>query len=235
MNDSQYQIDPDKIIHEINENGFSKLPSIKDFVDLENVSLEISESIGNKNFQENNATFKKLLEDLGIFRNLIPKLFEHSVKELGYKGSIENKYLVTRKVNPGDKESFRAHFDSHLYTFVFPLKIPNKIEDKNCGELVYFPNIRRNPRHELINILGKIFYKQYASKASLIRLMEKSEYKIEDFNSYQPLLFRGNTFLHSNFDLNSSYNNYRMTCLLHLFDPFEDFGIGSLIRKIRKR
>ena len=68
MNDSQYQIDPDKIIHEINENGFSKLPSIKDFVDLENVSLEISESIGNKNFQENNATFKKLLEDLGISR-----------------------------------------------------------------------------------------------------------------------------------------------------------------------
>ena len=34
MNDSQYQIDPDKIIHEINEKGFSKLPSIKDFVDL---------------------------------------------------------------------------------------------------------------------------------------------------------------------------------------------------------
>ena len=60
-----------------------------------------------------------MLEDLGIFRNLIPKLFEHSVKELA-TSSIENKYLVTRKVNPGDKESFRAHFDSHLYTFVFP-------------------------------------------------------------------------------------------------------------------
>ena len=40
MSDSQYQIDPDKIINEINENGFSKLPSIKGFVDLENVSLK---------------------------------------------------------------------------------------------------------------------------------------------------------------------------------------------------
>ena len=113
MNDNEYSIDSAKVIRDINENGFSKLPSIKNFVDLENTSLEISESIGNKNFQENNATFKKLLEDLGIFTNLIPKLFEHSVKELGYKGSIENKYLVTRKVNPGDKESF----------FLFILKI----------------------------------------------------------------------------------------------------------------
>ncbi len=235
MNDTNYKIDSVKIIEDINEKGFSKLPSIKDFIDLDGISHEISESIGNKNFQENNPSFKRMLQDLGIFQNLIPKLFEHSVSELGYRGSIDNNYLVTRRVNPGDKESFRAHFDSHLYTFVFPLMIPNKIENKNCGELVYFPNIRKNPTNEIVNIFGKIYYKKYASKSSLLKLMEKTEHRIEGFSSYEPLLFRGNTFLHSNYDLDSSYNHYRMTCLLHLFDPFEDFGIGSLIRKIRKR
>ena len=65
--------------------------------------------------------------------------------------------------------------------------------------------------------------------------MKKSNYEIEHFNSYQPLLFRGNTFLHTNFNLDPAYNDYRLTCLVHLFDPYENFGIGSLIRKIRRR
>lgn len=233
--DIKYSIDVEKIINEVNLNGFSKLPPLKNFIDLDMISDEMSKSIGSRNFQENNTVHKKVIKDLGLHETLIPRLYEHSINELNYKGDIDNQYLVTRKVNPGDKESFRAHFDSHLYTIVLPIKIPTKIEDKNCGDLIYFPNIRKNPSNDIINLLGKIYYKKYASKESLSNLMKKSKYEIENFNNYQPLLFRGNTFLHTNFNLDSCYEHYRMTCLVHLFDPFKNFGIGSLIRKIRTR
>ena len=48
-------------------------------------------------------------------------------KTLNYKGDLTNQYQYCQKVEPGNsKEMFRAHFDSHLFTFVFPISIPDK-------------------------------------------------------------------------------------------------------------
>ena len=49
----------------------------------------------------------------------------------------------------GKFKIFRAHFDSHLFTLVLPLKIPLSQDLGKSGELVYFPNIRVAPKNEI--------------------------------------------------------------------------------------
>ena len=65
------------------------------------------------------------LDNLQVDKHLTPKLFELAKKMFSYKGDLSNQYHVARKVEPGNsKEMFRAHFDSHLFTMVLPIKIP---------------------------------------------------------------------------------------------------------------
>ena len=63
-------------------------------------------------------------------------------------------------VRPGDtSEGYRGHFDSHLFTLVTPINIPEYEETNDIGQLHFFPKTRRTPRNEIQNIYGKIAYK----------------------------------------------------------------------------
>ena len=58
---------------------------------------------------------------------------------------------------------------------------------------------------------------------------------VDNFKDYQPLLFVGNTTLHTNFPVSIDCSSYRLTLLAHFFDPSPKYGIGGFLRLIRNR
>ncbi len=232
----EYTIDKDQIIKALVNKGFVKLPSIKNFINVSDLSERVSLEVGEKNFVESSSFHLELIKKLGINHSLVPILYDLAKERLNYMGDLSNQYHVSRKVSPGDsKECYRAHFDSHLFTIVFPLIIPASKNQEPAGELIIFPSLRKNPKYELQNLISKIWFKKYASKKKLEQLSASKEMVLIDFQDYCPLIFRGNTFLHTNRELSSSVDHYRLTCLSHFFDPFPSLGIGSILRKIRSR
>ena len=150
--------------------------------------------------------------------------------------SISNQYHIARRVDPGNsKEMYRAHFDSHLFTIVLPIKIPEAQNGGSIGDLIYFPNARKTPRNEISNAFGKALHKRFASKDG-IEVFAKSHSKIvDDFLDYSPLLFVGNTTLHTNKQVSQDCSSYRLTLLAHFFDPSPKYGVGGILRMLRNR
>ena len=59
--------------------------------------------------------------------------------------------------------------------------------------------------------------------------------KEDNFRNYEPLLFIGNTTLHTNYPVSLGCSSYRLTLLAHFFDPSPKFGVGGLLRLLRNR
>ena len=235
MNIKEYWQDLDSRLEQLLENGFVKLPSLNEF-DLDFLSSDISDEMGSLTFKELGSAHKRFLDSIEVEKYLTPKLHNIAKDVFNFKGDLSNQYHVARKVDPGNtKEMFRAHFDSHLFTMVFPIKIPEMNKEGSAGELMYFPNARKAPRNEISNFVGKAYYKKYASKEGLEKFSSRSEQKVDDFRDYQPLLFIGNTTLHTNYPVSMGCASYRLTLLAHFFDPSPKFGIGGLLRLIRNR
>lgn len=235
MNTKEYWNNIDNTLDQLLEHGFVKLPSLKNFgIDI--LANDISNEMGSLTFKELGSAHKKFLDSLELNNYLVPKLLDIAKNKFNYSGDVSNQYHVARKVEPGNsKEMFRAHFDSHLFTMVLPIKIPDVEEFGTAGELMYFPNARKTPKNEISNFIGKAYYKKYASKEGLEKFSLNSEQKIDNFRDYEPLLFIGNTTLHTNYPVSSNCKSYRLTLLAHFFDPSPKYGVGSLLRLIRNR
>ena len=235
MNTIEYWNNIDNTLDKLLEHGYVKLPSLKNF-GLDILANDISNEMGSLTFKELGSAHKKFLHSLELNNYLVPKLHDIAINKFNYSGDVSNQYHVARKVEPGNsKEMFRAHFDSHLFTMVLPIKIPDVEEFGAAGELMYFPNARKTPKNEISNFFGKAYYKKYASKEGLEKFSLNSEQKIDNFRDYQPLLFIGNTTLHTNYPVSVNCNSYRLTLLAHFFDPSPKYGVGSLLRLIRNR
>ena len=155
MNIQEYWHDIDSRLEQLLENGFVKLPSLKVF-DLDFVASDISDEMGSLTFKELGSQHKNFLRDLSIDEYLTPRLHNIAKERFRYKGDVSNQYHIARKVEPGNaKEMYRAHFDSHLFTMVLPLKIPESAQDETAGDLIYFPNVRKVPTNEISNFFGK--------------------------------------------------------------------------------
>ena len=136
---------------------------------------------------------------------------------------------------PGDQK-YRAHFDSHIFTLVIPICIPEvKKINESIGELIYFPNMRVFPKNEFVDFVGKLRTKQYSSESGMKKLGKKKKMNINSFRDYEPLLFLGNTVFHANKPISPNADFHRLTLLAHYFDPFPKYSVGSLLRKIRFR
>ena len=223
----------EEINNNLDNKGFHFFEDIRKSLDVSEIAELIKNEMGDKSFKEGSVGHKKLLMKIPYYSKLKEFLYLKAKNDFRFKGS-DSEYLVSRKVNPGNaKEKYRAHFDSHLFTLVVPLKIPDS--GTNCGELIYVPNLRENPSSEISNLLTKIYYKKYASKEGIDNLSRIKKVHENDFKDYKPILFRGNTFLHTNKGVSSDASSYRLTCLSHFYDPYENFGIGRLLRAFRKR
>ena len=223
-------------LSELSENGYTRLPSLECF-NLERAYQSISEEMGEQTYKESGESHGKFLDQIGLRSILGPKLFELAKKDFGYKGTISDQYHIARYVQGGDEsESFRAHFDAHLYTLVLPIRIPKVLsEDDTIGDLVFFPHVRKYPKSELRNIFDKFYFKRYASKTGINRLSKKKLMITENFQSYRPVIFSGLTSLHANKVVSLNASGNRLTLLAHFFDPNPNYGISYLLRVIRSR
>jgi len=236
INMENYWVDIDTRLEVLMNDGFVRLPSLSNIINLEKIRNDIdNKSSYNNNFSESTLEHLNINNELQINKYLTPKLFDIANKQLSYTGVINNQYHVSRIVSPGSKrEQYRSHFDSHLFTLVLPIRMPNVSVGKSSGELLFFPNARKQPNFEIINLFEKIYFKRFANEKSTNLFLFDKKMKIEKFENYEPLLFIGNTTLHTNNHLDKSALFSRITFLSHFFDPFP-YGLGGLLRKIRSR
>ena len=235
MDIDKYWSDIDQRLEKLLKDGYVKLPSLKIY-DLEKISKNISDEMDILTFKELGSNHKNFLETLKVSRYLTPRLYDMAKKIFNFNGEISDQYHIARKVNPGNaKEMYRAHFDSHLFTMVIPIKIPKPTGHGTAGELIYFPNSRKMPKNEFINIFEKIIHKKYASKLGLEKFAKLNTEKIENFIELEPIIFIGNTTLHTNHPVTEDCSSYRLTLLAHFFDNSPRYGIGSFLRLLRSR
>jgi hypothetical protein len=235
MTKTQYWNDIDTHLNTLLSHGYVKLPSLKAF-NLDSIAGKINAEMDRETFAESLPSHTAFLENLEIHRFLTPKLHEIAKKVLGYKGEVGNQYHIARRVVPGNsKEMFRAHFDSHLFTMVLPIKIPQAKNGGTVGDLIYFPNARKPPTNEISNFYGKAAHKRFASKEGMEAFAKNHHQITDDFQDYSPLLFIGNTTLHTNKQVSLDCSSYRLTLLAHFFDPSPKYGIGGMLRMFRSR
>ena len=235
LQNKSYWNDLDSRLEELLDKGFVKFPTIKPF-DLDDVDKKISDEIKGNTFFEACNSHKNFLDKLNLNDFLVPKLFQIAKSNFGFKGEIDDQYHIARRVEPGNsKEMYRAHFDSHIFTMVIPIKIPNSSSSGSSGDLIFHPNSRENPNSEIVNILSKAYHKRYASKDGLEKFGKNHTQLVDNFTDYRPLLFIGNTTLHTNKPVSLCCDSHRLTLLAHFFDSSSKYGIGSLLRLIRNR
>lgn len=184
-----------------------------------------------ESYSEINEIGIDIMEQLGLSINQLSDLHKEIYNTEPDKNSF---YFISRVVNQGkESEAYRMHFDSHRFTIVVPLKIPQKHE--HSGDLVYFPNIKKESKSSIVNIIFKIFFKIFASKIGSKILLTFFDYKLNSFKDYRPLIFLGRTTLHGNMPVSKDADSERATVLLHFFDPDGTTGLGAIIRKLRNR
>ena len=235
MTKIHYWDDIDTQLDFLLRHGYVKLPSLKEF-NLDAIADNINTEMNGDTFAVSPPSHIAFLDDLEIDRFLTPKLYDIAKRILGYKGEVDNQYHIARRVAPGNsKEMFRAHFDSHLFTMVLPIKIPQAENGGTVGDLIYFPNARKPPNNEITNFYGKAIHKRFASKEGMDAFARNHDQITDDFQDYSPLLFIGNTTLHTNKQVSQDCSSYRLTLLAHFFDPSPKYGIGGMLRMFRNR
>tara|TARA_Y100000746_G_C15413253_1_gene411235 strand:- start:484 stop:1200 length:717 start_codon:yes stop_codon:yes gene_type:complete len=230
-----YEYNLNDVCEKFFENGFVYLPSIKSLIDQNNIVSEAFDDIGARTYSTDNIAQKKLVKLMSL-EKFFQSIYERATQDLKLKIRKEDRYFVSRRVNPGQfAEKYRGHFDSHFLTIVLPIQIPSDRNGKEQrGELKIAPNARRYPKTEIINIFQKAYWKKYASEEGFEQISKKTNVITEYFDDYRPLAFMGVTTFHGN-NLVSDQVEERLTFLCHLYDPSPRYGIGATLRKLRRR
>ena len=204
------------------KNGYVKIPKlkIKDHYDIK---------YDGKIYQVDSKPHLNYLKNNQIEKLLAPQLRKIALDNYNVINFNNLQYNVTRKIEPNSSsESYRFHFDSHLFTLIVPVTIPKK-----SGQLIIFPKIRKYNNNEFLNFLQKAIFKFFSNKCGFFLLKIFFPYKVFDFVDNVPVLFLGYESLHANFPFND--NSKRITFLTHFFDPGSKFSIGNIMRSLRKR
>lgn len=214
--------------------GYTSLPQIAN----NNISEEeIKELIANKDKIYTSGTdfHKKYIKEKNIYAELKKDLTKIASKYYKSNSTYNDTYEITR-ITKGTQgsEAYLGHFDSHLFTLVTPIVIPTTNSDES-GQLILFPKIRNEPKYEISNIIGKIFYKKYQSKKKFLELMKSKKFVEFDFKDETPVLFLGRVSLHGNRGFAENMSSHRITLLTHFFDPSPKYGIGNILRILRSR
>lgn len=220
-----------KQVDSLIKDGFVKLPELK--LTDDQVDFLSSFKFG-KTYTEGSELNKEYLKTFD-FNSLKDQLRHVALDRLNLRVEINDIYTVSRYLKSYDNlESYRGHFDSHVFTIVTPVLMPSA-KSSESGQLIVFPKIRKEPKNELHNIFGKIWYKLfYNGRVGFEKLMKTKNFTQFNFNDNIPVLFLGRQCYHGNRAFDKAPNGERLTILTHLFDP-NSKGIGSLLRKIRKR
>ena len=226
----------DKYLDDLMAYGATKLPSVEAELWRSEVYKNCLNQIGQKSYAENLEANINFIHRTHIIDHLLPRLVELAEVQFGKRVKHNDVYNICRLVRPGDlSEGFRGHFDSHLFTLVTPINIPNFKSIEKGGQLHYFPKARNQPNNEMNNIFLKAIYKKYNSEKGFDKLSLRKHRFIDDFQDYRPLLFIGNTTFHGNAQVQADSNDNRMTILTHFFDTSPKYGVGAIMRNLRRR
>ena len=218
-----------KQINDLLINGYAILPQLV-FGDI-NFNKE---KIGDNTYNENSKVSQDFLNSFN-FDELKVQLAKVAIESINIKVEKNDTYSITRFLKSYDNlESYRGHFDSHVFSIVTPVKIP-KTNSQESGQLIVFPKIRKNPKNEFINFYEKLKYKLlYGKVKGYKQLMKKNNFVEFDFKDMNSVIFLGRQCFHGNRSFAKAPSGERITILTHFFDPNKK-GIGSILRKIRNR
>ena len=184
-----FNIDLKPYFKSLFEKGYVYFPSISNCQWRQDVYANCMEEMKAKSYAENLSANLNFVDDTGISKILAPELRVQAKQYFNISCEVDDIYNVCRLVRPGDtSEGYRGHFDSHLFTLVTPINIPEYEETNDIGQLHFFPKTRRTPRNEIQNIYGKIAYKRYNSKNGFEKLAKNTKCVTETFRDYRPLL-----------------------------------------------
>jgi len=224
----------EQILKNLHEKGWVRLKNFEISPDIQK-KLLLENKLDSKVYKENSKLNLSYLNQTNLGEYLKDLLKEYITKEHFHEINPDI-YNVCRMVSSSDsKESYRAHFDSHMFTVVSPMQIPYYEDEAfKKGELILFPNIRNEPKNEYINFLQKLFFKIFANKIGFYFLKFFFDFEVFDFKDNIPILFLGRRSLHFNMPFKNT-GIPRITLLTHVYDPSGKSGIGSFLRKVRNR
>lgn len=190
--------------------------------------LEAADSpAGSRLYSEDEEMGTHALAALGFSQEDL--LLIHS-KVFSSPADISSFYFIRRETcGSNQSEAYRMHFDSHRLTIVVPLRIPDL-----GGRLIMFPRLRSEPANAFINLLQKVWYKKLSGSKSVEKLKRRKEHVFCDFKDHKPVIFLGRSTLHGN-DAFPESDVSRVTCLIHCFDPEEGYGVGHIMRDVKRR
>jgi len=230
-------IDIDELEKKVNstiKTGYCFLPEFKWEGDQEMIQSLVASKT--KTYSAKHNLHDEYCQKTGIFKYLLPILQTKTKLLLNTSKNFDDIYQITRIVDQSEKgESYRTHFDSHLFTLVTPIQIPKIENSKDSGQLIVFPKIRQEPKNELKNILEKAYFKRYTSERAISKLKNKTKHVEIDLQDRTPLLFLGRQCLHCNRPFHSENGQHRITFLTHFFDSSPKWGLGQINRMLRQR
>lgn len=211
--------------------GYVKLPDLRSTEDPKEIISAKHSGTYSSSSQFQNSYHKTI--DLN---KIISQLSDIASLNFNKKVDDTDVYKILRVVQSSNiNESYRMHFDSHLFTLVTPVVIP-KTNSSESGQLITFPNLRVEPIGEIYNIISKLYYKLFfRGKKNVMKLSRKFKAVEFDFSDNIPVLFLGRATLHGNRGFDKLPDGIRITMLTHFFDPSPKYGIGNIIRLIRNR
>ena len=212
-----------QILTEVLEKGFSKFELSEETIDkIKNIDVDDFVD----GFHVNNA---KQIEFFSSCKDLSSILFasETYLEKMKYR---LNSIHISRVVEGGSKEKYRTHFDSHIFTLVVPIVMPNEEIDLR-GQLYLVPNLRQSPKNDLQNFITKLLALKYRGEKNFPRVQKLPGFKKVNLEVGQAILFNGSRSLHGNFENRSE--GRRVTFIYHMTDPFPK-GFGFWMREIRE-
>jgi hypothetical protein len=212
----------DDIYAEVQEKGYS----------IFDISPETKENLTKTNLLElTDGFYIDQHEHRSIFvsDSLLTEL-QQKVKQECRNKYAYNDIFLSRVVEGGSKERYRTHYDSHIYTIVVPVLLPDTTE-KNRGQLYLVPKMRKRPKIDLINMSTKLRAFQYRGEKNYNKLKKRDDYLEVDLEVGQAIMFEGMSCLHGN-KQNDSIDK-RITLISHFVDPFPN-GAGAIMRRLRK-
>ena len=177
-------------------------------------------------FHVNNSEHCAAVKDISELNTLISSIKSVCKSEK----TAWNIINVIRVVKQKSFEKYRTHYDSHLYTLVVPLQASAEA-DILKGQLYLAPNLRRQPKTDIVNFVQKIFAFKWKGKSGYKKLEALNKIKLFDLQFGEAILFNGSRSLHGN--LANESHETRITMITHMADPFPN-GIGAFMRKLRK-
>ena len=203
-------MDANSIIEQVKEHGycvFQVAPETNEYIRTMDLSgLE-------DGFHINNAEHCAAMRDIPELSNIISSIQRACISEKIAWNTIN----VTRVVKQKSSEKYRTHYDSHLYTLVVPLQTSAE-KDILKGQLYLAPNLRKQPKLDILNFLQKLFAFRWRGRSGFKKLESLNKIKVFDLQFGEAILFNGSRSLHGN--LANESRETRITMITHMADPF---------------